>query len=313
MVKENLPDSLTDRFTNNGEWGTAHPCRPPNAQIREAIEGGGSRAPGHYSPGSSPAAPGPYRKGPGQSPQVACRLSGPCGSRTAPGAGRGPRRARGVPFPTPRRLQSQSVRAAPRNPQAGWGTQSPRTLSQNRAAAAACRRELPAEARAGRARGHVRRCPRRAPVCPAACAASGPRAGGLSEAAATRSLLPGWVPAAEPSAQRATGPVTAPRARLLVPGGCVRRRGKLLLVAGARCTGATSPKFAPKVQPGDLGVGRGRVGRATRPPGAGCAATRLLPLGRGGSPVARTRQESRTGKSLRREGRESEAGGFGTR
>lgn len=30
------------------------------------------------------------------------------------------------------------------------------------------------------------------------------------------------------------------------PGGCVLRRGKLLLIAGARCSVAAAPKFLPK-------------------------------------------------------------------
>lgn len=68
-------------------------------------------------------------------------------------------------------------------------------------------------------------------------------------------------------------------APLRVPGGCVRRCGKLLLIAGARCSAAAAPKFAPKVLPRGcpwLPVAARGLGDLRD----GSRATWLLPLGR---------------------------------
>lgn len=125
--------------------------------------------------------------------------------------------------------------------------------------------------------------------------------GSLSEMARTRFLLPRCGRAAEQSAaargvrDSRLSPHCSPR-RLRVPGGCVRRGWKLLLVAGAGGTVAAAPKFAPKVQCSETPGPQPRDG---------------APTFRAGS--ARSCPESRTGKSLRREGPGRAAGSFRTR
>lgn len=161
---------------------------------------------------------------------------------------------------------------------------------------------------------HVRGSPQRA-VCPAAFAASGPEqaaSGSLSERS-DKDAIPSPLVWPRSGAGRCVArslrpppfPLTALRAQLRVPGGCLRRGGKLLLIAWARCSVAAATKFAPKVLP--------RVyPRAPRPPGLQPRSP--VPTFRAGrSPAAPSRWESPTGKSLRREGREREAGGFRTR
>lgn len=102
--------------------------------------------------------------------------------------------------------------------------------------------------------------------------------GSLSEVARTRFVLPRCgrgteQGAAAPGVRDGRRSPHCPPCRLRVPGGCVRRGWKLLLVAGAGGTVAAAPKFAPKVQ---CGVWRS----ALRPP-VRSHTTGLLPLGRG--------------------------------
>lgn len=131
--------------------------------------------------------------------------------------------------------------------------------------------------------------------------------GSLSEVARTRFVLPRCgrgteQGAAAPGVRDGRRSPHCPPCPLRVPGGCVRRGWKLLLVAGAGGTVAAAPKFAPKVQCGDW---RG----ALRPPGP--QPHDGAPTFRAGS--VRSCPESRTGKSLRREGPGRAAGSFRTR
>lgn len=170
-------------------------------------------------------------------------------------------RAHKAPFPTSQQLQSWNVWTAPPNPELSVKLSLPAPLvKQTRSAAS--RRELPRPGRDDRRDmcGTPRpglsalRCAQ--PSVPRRLSHRVPEpgtSGSLSEVARTRFVLPRCGRGAEqgaaaPGVRDCRRSPHCPPCRLRVPGGCVRRGWKLLLVAGAGGTVAAAPKFAPKVQ-----------------------------------------------------------------
>lgn len=149
-------------------------CGPPIAQIRGDPEEESPCAPGRYTPWVLLAAPRPYRRAPGWSPRTPGWLEGLRAPRLPHRSGDWQRTkgllARRVPFPTPQRLQSQSVWAAPQAPKHGVDRNLPCTPNR-------------ADPQRGQPQSYLLRLECRA-VCPAAFAASGPQqaaSGSLSE------------------------------------------------------------------------------------------------------------------------------------